>query len=182
MDILVKDKIFVTLPTTSNSSNASFYVKPRGLFSAHISLHPDTYKAIVQASSKLKILSKDRYTLVVTRGYVRWGLFRSLKGRIGKAIFSILFSEEKCQLESIFSSNGHDDGWSVDVILYDLQQKKFLQFLTWKNVFIPRKTACKLLKIYNQPLGLLNDAMRSAGFQNHNDPREKLQIHYRLIH
>lgn len=179
-EILVKEKIFVTLPATK-SSDSSLYVKPRGLLRIDVKLHPEAYKAIIEASLKLKALSKDRYILVVTRGYVHWGLFKHLKGKIGKVIFSILFPEDKCQSQSIFSSNGHDDGLSVDVILYDLQQQQFLQFLTWKNVFISRKAASDLLRIYNEPINLLNEAMVFARFQGHDDPREKLQVHFRLI-
>jgi len=173
ISMLMKNLISIT-------SNKDLYIKRRGLFYRQIKLHPDTYKAIIEASLKLKALSHDRYLLVVMRGYIRWGLFRRLKGKIGKILFSILFPKEKKCSCSIFSANGHDDGFSVDVTLYDKKQEKFLQFLSWKNVFISKKISEDLLKTYHEPINLLNEAMRFAGFEEHHDPREKLQAHYRF--
>ncbi|MBX9705232.1 MAG: hypothetical protein K5Q00_03170 [Gammaproteobacteria bacterium] len=178
--MITKDNIFITLSSTNND-DSSFYLKPRGASNAPIKLHPDAYQAITQAASKLKSLSPGRYRLVVTRGYVHWGLWRRVKGKLGKLIFSTIFPQERYQRHGIFGANGHDDGLSVDVTVYDVQQKKFLKFLTWRSVFISKEGANKLLEAYSEPTRLLNDAMIYAGFQDHDDPRESLQAHFRWI-
>lgn len=179
----MKDKKLIKLPATCNEKPAAdliFIVKPKGLLNASIRLHPDAYQAVKQASVKVKKLSHDQYLLVVTRGYTRWGLFRRFKGKIGSVIFSLFFSEDKTAVQEIFSSNGHEDGLSIDVNLYDRQQLRLLRWLTWKNVFISRRSANRLLDFYYEPITLLNSAMESAGFKGHDDPREKLQAHFRF--
>jgi D-alanyl-D-alanine dipeptidase len=174
----MKDKTVIIIPEVCGDD---FYLKPRGLLNTCVRLHPDAHQAILRASSIIKISSRGQYKLVVTRGYVHWGLLRRLKGKIGRALFFLLFPKEKNQSKNIFGANGHEDGLSVDVILYDVPQRKFLQFLTWRNVFISKKKAYELLESYHQPISLLNQAMETAGFQSHEDPREKLQAHYRFL-
>lgn len=128
----------------------------------------------------LEINSNGRYTLVLTRGYLDWGRWRRFCGQLAKFIFCFLYWSDRAASDSLFGHNGHNDGYSVDVQLYDLANHKKINWLTWKNIMIPRVRAEKIMEINKEIIDMLDTAMKSANFTAHVDPREKLQMHYRL--
>lgn len=159
----------------------NFHVKSRDFIRPDILLPIETIHALNKAAEHLSLTTLGRYEIILTRGYVHWGPFKRLCGIIGGFIFRLLYREKPYDIDLLFSSNGHEDGMSVDVQLYDVQTKKILKFLSWRNIMIPRTKAERLVKTNNLSLNVLHQAMEAAGFQSHSDPREKLQIHYRLV-
>lgn len=47
-----------------------------------------------------------------------------------------LYFDNKADAEVLFGHNGHDDGLSVDVQVYDVALKKEIYFLSWRNIMI----------------------------------------------
>lgn len=166
--------------TQKNSSHLNFLVRPRDFLYSTIKLHEQTFNALQIAASIIQEKSNNSYTFVVTRGYVSWGAWRVCRASFAKILFKIFFSESKNNVDLLFSANGHDDGFSVDVSLFDLKQRKIIKLLSWRNVFISTRHAQHIQKENKELLALLNGAMNQAGFIAHTDPREKLQSHYRL--
>ncbi|MBS0236167.1 MAG: hypothetical protein JSS50_02380 [Proteobacteria bacterium] len=139
-----------------------------------------TIQALNKAADILRNTNQGCYEIVLTRGYVSWGAWRYFYGVLGKAIFCPLYGDSKTDAKLLFSSNGHDDGLSVDVQLYDATLQQTIKFLSWRNIFISRAKAEKLLESNRDLIDILDASMKAAGFIAHPDPREKLQSHYRL--
>ena len=158
----------------------NFRVKPRDWMSKSIFLPEKTINALNKAAHILQDMSKGRYEIVLTRGYVNWNLWRYFKGTLGKAIFCFLYGGHKANAKVLFSPNGHDDGLSVDIQLYDVRLNKVSKFLSWRNIIIDRAKAESILEANKYLINMLDSSMNAAGFVVHSDPREKLQIHYRL--
>jgi hypothetical protein len=91
-----------------------------------------------------------------------------------------LYWGNKSDAKLLFSSNGHDDGLSVDIQLYDVSLQKKITFLSWRNVIMCRAKASNSLEANRHLINMLDMSMNAAGFAVHLDPREKLQMHYRL--
>lgn len=158
----------------------NFHVEPRDLMGRSICLPAETINALNRAALILKEISKGRYEVVLTRGYVNWNVWRYFLGGLGKVIFCFLYWSNKTDAKLLFSSNGHDDGLSIDIQLYDVSLQKVIKFLSWKNVIICRTKAENILEANKYLINMLDTSMNAAGFVAHPDPREKLQIHYRL--
>jgi len=107
-------------------------------------------------------------------------MWRRFRGILGKALFCLLYWRHKSDAKLLFGSNGHDDGLSVDIQLYDVSLQRIITFLSWRNVIMCRTKAENLLTANSQLITLLDASMSAAGFTVHPDPREKLQMHYRL--
>ena len=161
--------------------NINFRVEPRDFMSDRVLLPLETIEALNKAAHTLKSTSKERYEIVLTRGYIHWGRWRYFRGILAKTIFCFLYWNNKSDAKLLFSANGHDDGFSVDVQLYDVDLQTVIQFLSWRNVIMPRTTAEKFLETNKHLVSMLDRAMSTAGFIVHPDPREKLQMHYRLM-
>lgn len=146
----------------------------------NILLVSPTIHALNTAAKTLKTMSNDQYELVLTRGYVYWGKWRRFRGQLAKIIFNFLYSAERTDTELLFGHNGHNDGLSVDVQLFDVHSNQPVHWLSWKNIIIPRAQAVKIIEENQTLIHMLDMAMRSANFIAHPDPREKLQMHYRL--
>lgn len=166
--------------TKNSSLPLDFMIRPRDFLYSTIKLQKQTYNALQKAAAIIKITSNNNYTLVVTRGFIAWNLWRKSRGFLAKILFGIFFSESKNNIDLLFSANGHDDGFSVDVSLCDLKQHKIVTFLSIRNIFISAREANTIQQENKELLDLLNMAMYQAGFIAHTDPREKLQSHYRL--
>jgi D-alanyl-D-alanine dipeptidase len=179
---IMKKNITLIKINTNDLSCTDFLIQPRDLCKSHIMLQQESINALRHAASVISIKSNNKYSLVVTRGYIVWGFVRQWRGWIAKMIFAVLFGENKKDVDLLFSANGHDSGLSVDVCLYDHERRTIIKFLPWKNVFISRDQATLLQHKHKDLVTLLNAAMTQAGFIGHPDPREQLQSHYRLVH
>ncbi len=157
-----------------------FLIYPRDFFVKKISLAPKTMVALNNAAKILKEISNGRYKLVVTRGYIYWGRWRRFRGRLAKLFFCLCYWSDRKSAESLFGHNGHNDGLSVDVSLYDAALNKNIYWLSWRNIFISQAKAQRIIKTNETVINLLDTAMKSVNFNSHSDPREKLQMHYRL--
>lgn len=157
-----------------------FFVRPRDFLTKKILLAPKTITALHNAAKTLRTNSNGQYVLVLTRGYVCWGKWRRFCERLAKCIFHSLYWSDRAASASLFGHNGHNDGYSVDVQLYDLSHNKKIQWLSWRNIMIPRIQAEKIIEMNKETIRMLDTAMTDANFISHIDPREKLQMHYRL--
>ena len=166
--------------TKNTLTEIQFLVCPRGFLMKKISLAPKTIMALNYAAKMLRVKSKGRYELVLTRGYINWGKWRWFRAQLAKLIFCFLYWSDRSAAESLFGHNGHNDGLSVDVLLYDVSLDKKIQWLSWRNIIISRTQAEKIIEMNNATINMADMAMRSANFTAHLDPREKLQMHYRL--
>jgi hypothetical protein len=166
--------------TKNTVTEIQFLVCPRDASIKEISLAPQTLQALNQAAKTLKEISHGRYALVLTRGYIAWGKWRRLRGQLAKGIFGLLYWSDRAAATCLFGHNGHNDGFSVDVLPYDLAADKIIAWLSWRNIFISRRKALELIETNKATIHLLDQAMKSANFVAHVDPREQLQMHYRL--
>ena len=167
--------------TKDSSLPLNFIISPRDFLYSTVKLQKQTCNALQKAASIIKVTSNNNYTLVITRGHIAWNFWRKSRGFFAKILFKIFFSDSKNNVDLLFSANGHDDGFSVDVSLYDLKQHKIVRLLYWRNIFISSREANQIQQENKELLALLNMAMNQAGFIAHTDPREKLQSHYRLM-
>lgn len=165
---------------TKNTTEIQFLVCPRDFLMKKISLAPKTIIALNDAAKILRTNSKGRYQLILTRGYIYWGRWRWFRGQLAKFIFCFLYWSDRAAAKSLFGHNGHNDGFSVDVLLYDVFLNKKIQWLSWKNIFISKIQAEKIIEMNKATISMLDMAMSSANFTAHSNPREKLQMHYRL--
>ncbi len=165
---------------TNTLTEIQFLVCPRYFLMKKILLSPQTIIALNNAARVLRANSKGRYELVLTRGYIYWGKWRWFRGQLAKLVFCFLYWPDRTAAKSLFGHNGHNDGLSVDVLLYDVSLRKKVQWLSWKNIIIPRVQAEKIIEVNKATIDMLDMAMNSANFTAHSDPREKLQMHYRL--
>jgi hypothetical protein len=157
-----------------------FHIEPRDFMHSRILLPLETIKALNQAASILQDMSSGHYAIVVVRGYINWSLGRKVRGVLAKILFCALHWHDRASANLLFHSNGHEDGLSVDILPYDVRVKKTLRFLSWKNIMIGRNEAENILMINHPVITMIDKSMSAAGFMGHPDPREKLQMHYRL--
>ena len=173
----------ITMPCNNKKCDfleEQFLVCPRDFLTKKILLAPKTVSALHNAAKTLRRNSNGQYVLVLTRGYIYWGKWRWFCEQLAKFIFHSLYWSDRATSESLFGHNGHNDGYSVDVQLYDLSHNKKTQWLSWKNIMIPRIQAEKIIELNKETIHMLDTAMANANFTSHIDPREKLQMHYRL--
>ena len=157
-----------------------FIINPRDFMQNSVYLPIETIKALNNSAISLKNASNGRYEIILTRGYVNWNLWRRFRGKLAKFLFCFLYRENKSDAEFLFNSNGHDDGLSVDIQIYDVYLKETIKFLSWKNVFMRRSLAENTIKSNKDVIDMIEKSMNSVGFVVHQDPREQLQMHYRL--
>lgn len=166
--------------TNNTLTEIQFLVCPKNFLTKKISLDPKTLMALNDAAKALRVHSKGQYELVLTRGYIYWGKWRWFRGQLAKLLFCFLYWSDRTAAESLFGHNGHNDGLSVDVLPYDVSLQKKIQWLSWKNIMISRIQAEKIIEMNKPTINMLDRAMSGANFISHSDPREKLQMHYRL--
>lgn len=159
----------------------NFIVAPRDLFKTSVFLPLPTITALNMAGALVKELTNGEYCLVVTRGYVNWNLWRRLRAQVAGLVFRFFFKENRKDTALLFSSNGHEDGLSVDVTACHINSQAVVKFLPLTNVFISLRRAEKIHQQEEALLMIIDMAMSLAGFTAHPDPRERLQIHYRLV-
>lgn len=157
-----------------------FRVDPRDSMHRSVLLPLTTINALNEAARILQEMNKGQYEIVLVRGYINWNYWRKLRGVLAKILFCILYHNNKSAANLLFSANGHDDGLSVDILPYDLRLQKTIKFLSWRNVMMRRSKAEELLKMNSELINIIDKSMIAAGFIGHSDPREKLQMHYRL--
>lgn len=160
--------------------NINFRVAPKSFGTRSVSLRIETLHALNKAAEILKQNSNGRYEIVLNRGYVNWNKYKRFCGRIGSALFCLLYWKQRSDAPLLFGSNGHEDGFSVDIQPYDVEQQKPITFFSWRNIIIQRTKAEEILKANQSLVSMIDIAMRTAGFVGHPDPREQLQMHYRL--
>lgn len=158
----------------------NFMVNPRDFFQDSVYLPIETIKALNTSAVSLKNASNGRYEIILTRGYINWSLWRQIRGAVAKVFFCFLYNANKSDADLLFNSNGHDDGLSIDIQIHDVHLKRTIKFLSWKNVFIRRSFAEDIIKSNINFINLVQSSMNFAGFIEHEDPREQLQMHYRL--
>lgn len=171
--------LMIKLSSTNLSKEINFLVSPRDLMCKTIRLEATTILALNNAATEIMSTSNGRYQIMLTRGYVNWGIYRRLKALFAKLIYCSLFRGTRLEADALFGSNGHDDGYSVDIQLYDIQVKKKIN-LPWKNIFISSSQGNEIATLNKDLIALCEKAMNSAGFIAHPDVREKLQMHFRL--
>jgi len=159
----------------------NFRVDPRDFMHRSVVLPEETIKALNKAASILQEMSDGQYEIMLVRGCINWGYWRKIRGAIAKIFFCFLHYNDRSAAKLLFSSNGHDDGLSVDILPYDVLLKKTVKFLSLKNVMIRSNEAECLLKINSDLIKIIDRSMIAAGFIGHPDPRERLQMHYRLV-
>lgn len=159
----------------------NFRVEPRDFMKKSISLPLETIHALNKAARILKKISNGQYEIILTRGHVNWNGWRYFRGMVGAAIFCLLYWSNRSDVPLLFGSNGHEDGFSVDIQIYDVLSKKGLPFLSWQNIMMQRVKAEKILEDNDVLVNMLDASMKDAGFIRHPDPRERLQMHYRLV-
>lgn len=111
-----------------------FLIYPRDFLKKKILLAPKTIAALNHAAKTLRANSQGRYQLVLTRGYIYWGIWRRFRGQLATLIFYILHWPDRTVAKLLFGHNGHNDGLSVDVLLFDVSLNKKIQWLSWKNL------------------------------------------------
>lgn len=173
-------EVFKKYPNIKSQIKIHFRVCPRDFMAKDILLPSQTIHALNKAAETLKNMTNDQYELVLTRGYVYWGRWRRFRGTLAKVIFYLLCWADRADTELLFGHNGHNDGLSVDVQLYDIRLNRMVHWLSWKNIIIPCEQAKKIIATNKALIDMLDTAMISANFTAHSDPREKLQMHYRL--
>lgn len=139
-----------------------------------------TINALNKAAHILQEMSKGKYEVMLVRGYINWNYWRKIRGTLAKILFCVLYRNNRSATNLLFGANGHDDGLSVDILPYDIHLQKKIKFLSWKNVMMRKSEAEELLKINSELINIIDKSMTAAGFIGHSDPREKLQMHYRL--
>ena len=163
-----------------SSVTTYFRVDPRDSMHSSILLPLKTINALNEAARILQEMRKGQYEIMLIRGYINWNYGRKIRGALGKILFNSLYCNNRSTAKLLFSSNGHDDGLSVDILPYDTRLEKTIKFLSWKNVMMHKSEAERLLKVNSELINVIDKSMISAGFKGHSDPREKLQMHYRL--
>jgi hypothetical protein len=171
------------IPLSQNKESfitTRFRVDARDFMHSDVLLPLETIKALNKAAQLLQEISSEQYEIMLVRGCIHWNHWRKLRGVFAKILFYLLYWNERSAANLLFNSNGHEDGFSVDILPFDVRLNKTIRFLSWKNIMIRQREAENILKIHNDLISLIDRSMSIAGFTGHPDPREKLQMHYRL--
>jgi hypothetical protein len=134
-------------------------------------IHPDALSAVEKAQSTLP----SSISLVITRAFQPQGVLLRIMRLIGALVFMVIYSHRKNEVKEIFGHNGHaTNGKHIDIgIIYKGQELKMLP----QSVFSSLKTISEINTTYGDILAIVQQALKTSGFEIHRNQTEALQIH-----